>query len=68
MVNVVVTEGAVMLALGLSLLATGGDALTLPLLFTVALLFPILFYHHAWSLWLAGDHFVEGLPKQKRER
>jgi uncharacterized protein (DUF983 family) len=64
MVNVVVTEGAVMLAFGLCMLALrGGDSLTLPVLFAVALVFPVLFYHHAWSLWLAGDHLVEGLPK-----
>ena len=64
MLNVVVTEGAVMLAFGLCLLVLGGsDALTLPVLFAVALLFPVLFYHHAWSLWLAGDHVVERLPK-----
>src|SRR6059058_868718 len=69
MVNVVVTEGAVMLAFGLCLLALGGGGtLTLPVLFAVALLFPVLFYHHAWSLWLAGDHVVEGLPKQNREQ
>jgi uncharacterized protein (DUF983 family) len=69
MVNVVVTEGAVMLAFGVCLLATGGGgSLTLPILFAVALLFPVLFYHHAWSLWLAGDHVIEGLPKQNRER
>jgi uncharacterized protein (DUF983 family) len=63
MVNVVATEGAVMLAFGLCLLALGGGALTLPVLFAVALLFPVLFYHHAWSFWLAGDHVVERLPK-----
>lgn len=64
MLNVVVTEGAVMLAFGLCLLVLGGsDTLTLPVLFAVALLFPVLFYHHSWSLWLAGDHVVEGLPK-----
>jgi uncharacterized protein (DUF983 family) len=69
MVNVVATEGAVMLAFGLCLLTLGGGGtLTLPVLFAVALLFPVLFYHHAWSLWLAGDHVVEGLPKQNGER
>ena len=67
MMNVVVTEGAVMVAFGLCMLALrGGSALTLPLLFAVALVFPVLFYHHSWSLWLAGDHVVEGLPKQNR--
>jgi uncharacterized protein (DUF983 family) len=65
MVNVVTTEAAVMLAFGLCLLVPGGGAgsLTLPVLFAVALLFPVLFYHHSWSLWLAGYHFVERLPK-----
>lgn len=64
MLNVVVTEGAVMFAFGLCLLVLGGsDTRTLPALFAVALLFPVLFYHHSWSLWLAGDHVVEGLPK-----
>ena len=63
MVNVVATEGAVMLAFGLCLLAPGVGELTLTILFVVALLFPVLFYHHSWSLWLAGDHVVEGLPR-----
>ncbi|HYY97048.1 MAG TPA: DUF983 domain-containing protein [Pyrinomonadaceae bacterium] len=65
MVNVVVTEGAVMLAFAICVFAPGGGvgSLMLPVLFAVALLFPVLFYHHAWSLWLAGDHAVEGLPK-----
>jgi len=64
MVNVVTTEPAVMLAFALCLVTLGGGGeLTLPVLFVVALLFPVLFYHHAWSLWLAGDHFIERLPK-----
>jgi uncharacterized protein (DUF983 family) len=62
MMNVVATEGAVMLAFGLCMLVPGATALMLPVLFAVALLFPLLFYHHSWSLWLAGDHFVERLP------
>ena len=63
MLNVVTTEAAVMAAAGLTLLAfPGRAALLLGLLLAVALLFPIAFYHHAWSLWLAGDHLVEGLP------
>ena len=32
-------------------------------LFVVALFFPVAFYHHSWSLWLAFDYLVEGLPK-----
>ena len=64
MINVVTTEAAVLGAAGLWLLLSGGrDALLLPLLFAVALLFPAAFYHHSWSLWLAADHLVETLPK-----
>ena len=25
--------------------------------------FPLAFYHHSWSLWLAIDHLIEGLPR-----
>jgi uncharacterized protein (DUF983 family) len=65
MLNVVTTEAAVMFAAGVSLLAfPGHDRLLLGLVLTVALLFPVAFYHHAWSLWLAGDHLVEGLPRR----
>lgn len=64
MLNVVTTEAAVLAAAGLCLLLfPGRDRLLLWLLFAVALLFPIAFYHHAWSLWLAGDHLFEGLPR-----
>ena len=63
MLNVVTTEAAVLAAAGVCLLLfPGRDRLLIWLLFGVALLFPIAFYHHAWSLWLAGDHLVEGLP------
>jgi uncharacterized protein (DUF983 family) len=67
MINVVTTEAAVMLTAGLWLLSTaggGGGTTMLTLLFAVALLFPVAFYHHAWSLWLAADHLVEGLPQR----
>jgi len=68
MINVVTTEAAVMLTAGLWLLSVGGrggGATMLTLLFAVALLFPVAFYHHAWSLWLAADHLVEGLPPRR---
>ena len=65
MLNVVTTEAAVMAAAAFGLLLfPGRDAMLLGLLFAVALLFPVAFYHHSWSLWLAGDHLVEGLPRQ----
>jgi uncharacterized protein (DUF983 family) len=65
MLNVVTTEAVVMAAAGLCLLLLPDDAALLPLVFAVALLFPIAFYHHSWSLWLAGDHLVEGLPRRR---
>jgi uncharacterized protein (DUF983 family) len=66
MLNVVTTEAVVMIAAGLCLLTfPGQDRLLLGLLFAVALLFPVAFYHHAWSLWLAGDHLFEGLPRRR---
>ena len=66
MLNVVTTEAAVMAAAALWLLLAGGGAPLLWLLLAVALLFPVAFYHHSWSLWLAGDHLVEGLPAGRR--
>ncbi len=37
--------------------------LMLTILFAVALLFPIAFYHYSWSFWLGFDYLVESLPK-----
>jgi uncharacterized protein (DUF983 family) len=65
MLNVVTTEAAVMAAGACGLLLfPGRDQLLLWLVFAAALLFPVAFYHHSWSLWLAGDHLVEGLPRR----
>src|SRR6202008_3862388 len=30
----------------------------LAILFVVALVFPVLFYHHSWSFWLGFDYLV----------
>ncbi len=66
MINVVTTEAAVMAAGAFGLLVfSGRDSLMLALLFAVALLFPLAFYHHSWSLWLAADHIIERLPKHR---
>jgi hypothetical protein len=45
------------------LLAVGVDysAVVVALLIT-AVVFPLLFYHHSWSLWLGFDYIVESLP------
>ena len=68
MLNVITTEAAVMAAAGLCILIfPGSDAALLWLVFAVALIFPVAFYHHSWSLWLAGDHLFEGLPRRRPE-
>ncbi|HST54177.1 MAG TPA: DUF983 domain-containing protein [Pyrinomonadaceae bacterium] len=66
MANVVATEGAVMFAFGVFALVFGVGEWTLPVLFAVALVFPVAFYHHSWGLWLAADHVIEGLPKRAK--
>jgi uncharacterized protein (DUF983 family) len=37
-------------------------------LFIIGLLFPVLFYHHSWSLWLGVDYLIEGLPKYDKAK
>jgi hypothetical protein len=61
---VLTTELAVLLAylLFLPLASTRFDLL-LGILFAVAILFPVAYYHHSWSVWLSADYLVESLPK-----
>ena len=61
--NVVTTEFAIMVVYAVCLLTVERFQLTLAILFTVALLFPVAFYHHSWSLWLGFDYLIESLPK-----
>lgn len=66
--NVVTTELVILVVYFISLPIFGSHyELILGVLFVLALLFPLAFYHHSWSLWLGFDHIVEGLP-QARER
>ncbi|MDT7604536.1 MAG: hypothetical protein QOF61_2533 [Acidobacteriota bacterium] len=62
--NVLTTELAVLLTyfVGLSLASTHFDLL-LGILLAVAILFPVAFYHHSWSVWLSADYLIESLPK-----
>jgi uncharacterized protein (DUF983 family) len=62
--NVLTTELVVLAAYfaGLALLGKNFDLL-LAILFAVAILFPVAFYHHSWSLWLSADYLIESLPK-----
>ena len=62
--NVVTTEIVILVLWFILILIIGSnyDSLLL-VLFVLALIFPVLFYHHSWSLWLGVDYLVESLPK-----
>ena len=63
-VNVVTTEAVILLVYVASMpfIGTRFD-LVLTALLLIALLFPVAYYHHSWSVWLAFDHLIEKLPK-----
>ena len=66
MANVVATEVFILLVYFVSLTFTNFDEqIILPVLFVVGVSFPLVFYHHSWSLWLGMDHLIEGLPRGK---
>ncbi|PYS67659.1 MAG: hypothetical protein DMF73_18785 [Acidobacteria bacterium] len=68
MANVVATEVFILIAyFALLLLTTLSDRATFIILFALAIAFPLTFYHHSWSLWLAMDHLIEGLPPGNRQ-
>ncbi len=65
MVAVVTTEAVIVLAYLISLpIVSGHYDLVIGVLLVLALLFPVAFFHHSWSIWLSFDHFIEGLPQQ----
>ena len=67
MANVVATEVFILLVYFASLLLANFDEqITLTILFVIGVSFPVVFYHHSWSLWLGMDHLIEGLPREKR--
>jgi uncharacterized protein (DUF983 family) len=67
--NVVTTELVILVLCFFSLLVIGADyESVLVLLFIVALIFPVAFYHHSWSFWLGFDYLVEKLPKYRGTR
>ena len=69
MANVVATEVFILLAYFACLLLTNfGEQMILTILFVVGVAFPLLFYHHSWSLWLGIDHLIEGLPRESRSQ
>ena len=67
LMNVVVSELIILVVCFFALLLLGADyEKVLVFLFIVGLLFPVLFFHHSWSLWLAFDYLVESLPKYEK--
>ncbi|HEX6731613.1 MAG TPA: hypothetical protein VF074_16425 [Pyrinomonadaceae bacterium] len=65
LMNVVMSEFVILVVCFLCLLVLGAKYETvLWVLLAVAVTFPLVFYHHSWSVWLAFDHLVETLPKQ----
>jgi uncharacterized protein (DUF983 family) len=67
--NVVITELVILAFCFFCLLVLGAKyESVLIVLLIVALIFPVAFYHHSWSLWLGFDYLVESLPKYKQYR
>ena len=67
--NVITTEIIILLTCLIFLTVGGVDyQKVLPALFILALLFPVAFFHHSWSFWLAFDYLVESLPKYEERR
>lgn len=65
LINVVTTELVILLAYLSSLpIISINYEYVLAALFVIAILFPLAFYHHSWSLWLTFDHLIEGLPSR----
>ena len=66
--NVLTTEAAILSVCIIWIVVIGSSyESVLPGLFGVGLLFPVMFYHHSWSLWLGFDYLIEGLPKFDRK-
>ena len=64
MANVVATEVLIVLTyLACITLTDLNERIVFTILFVVGLVFPLAFYHHAWALWLALDHLIEGLSR-----
>ncbi|HEV7799317.1 MAG TPA: DUF983 domain-containing protein [Pyrinomonadaceae bacterium] len=62
--NVMTTEAVILIVcvIWLTVIGSSYEAVLVGL-FVVALLFPVAFYHHSWSLWLGFDYLIEGLPR-----
>ena len=59
-INVVATEGAILLVyLTLLLMMPASSEIIYTILFTMAAILPLAFFHHSRSLWLAIDHLID---------
>ena len=68
LVNVLTTEVVILLTYLICLVLMGINyQLVLTILFISAIIFPLAFYHHSWSIWLGFDHLVESLPKNSKQ-
>ncbi|MDQ6653382.1 MAG: DUF983 domain-containing protein [Acidobacteriota bacterium] len=66
--NVMATEFVILVLCLVWLIVIGSSYETVLVgLFIVALLFPVAFYHHSWSLWLGFDYLIEGLPRHEKK-
>jgi len=62
--NVMATEFVILVVCVIWMMVIGSNyESVLAGLFVIALIFPVAFYHHSWSLWLGFDYLIEGLPK-----
>jgi hypothetical protein len=67
MANVMATEGfIIVIYLACIIFTNFNERVVLTILFVVGITFPLAFYHHAWALWLAMDHIIEGLPHEEK--
>jgi uncharacterized protein (DUF983 family) len=66
--NMMVTEFVILVVclLWLTVIGSSYESVLAGLL-VIALLFPVAFYHHSWSLWLGFDYLIEGLPKYEQK-
>lgn len=65
-VNVLVTEAIILVVYLVSLsLVSFNEELIVAVLIPLAVVFPLAFYHHSWSIWVSFDHFFEELPKAR---
>lgn len=63
-VNVVTTEAVILLVYVASMPVINTHfQQVLAALLALALVFPLAYYHHSWSVWLCFDHLIEKLPK-----